>query len=66
VSSLQKSKQPYSNDSDLKVLEINVVTLKSVVQLSGFVKSEADKHHAIEIARSVEGVKSVKDDMRTK
>ncbi len=59
-----KVKTAILNDSDLKVLEINVVTSKGVVQLSGFVKTAADEHHAIEIARGIEGVKSVKDDMR--
>ena len=46
--------------------EINVETFKGVVQLSGFVSSKADKGKAVEVARGVKGVKSVKDDMRVK
>ncbi|MHB0922293.1 MAG: transporter [Thiomonas sp. 13-66-29] len=53
-------------DPDLKVAEINVETFKGDVQLSGFVRSRADELKAIEIARRVGGVKSVKDDMRLK
>ena len=53
-------------DPDLKVSEINVETFKGDVQLSGFVRSRADELKAIEIARRVGGVKSVKDDMRLK
>jgi hyperosmotically inducible protein len=37
-----------------------------VVQLSGFVDSTATMNKAVEIARSVEGVSSVKNDMRLK
>jgi len=36
------------------------------VQLSGFVSSRADINKAVEVARSVNGVKSVKNDMRLK
>ena len=61
-----KVKAAIFNDPSLKVLEINVETFKGVVQLSGFVNSAADERRAIELARRVEGVKSVKDDMRPK
>jgi osmotically-inducible protein OsmY len=50
----------------LSVNEINVETFKGVVQLSGFVSSHADISKAIEVARNVKGVKSVKNDMRVK
>jgi osmotically-inducible protein OsmY len=36
------------------------------VQLSGFVSSRADINKAVEVARSVKGVESVKNDMRVK
>jgi osmotically-inducible protein OsmY len=36
------------------------------VQLSGFVSSEADTQKAVEVARKVKGVESVKNDMRIK
>lgn len=53
-------------DAALKVAEINVETFKGVVQLSGFVSSQAAANKAVEVARSVTGVKSVKNDMRIK
>jgi len=37
-----------------------------VVQLSGFVRSQADIDQAVRVARGVAGVKSVKNDMRIK
>ncbi|MDZ7753636.1 MAG: BON domain-containing protein [Gammaproteobacteria bacterium] len=54
------------NEPSLKSAEINVETFKGVVQLGGFVNSQADINKAVEIARAVSGVKSVKNDMRTK
>ena len=61
-----KVKTAIFNDSTLKVNEINVETFKGVVQLSGFVRSQADIDRAVQIARGVAGVKSVKNDMRIK
>lgn len=48
------------------VTDINVETRNNVVQLSGFVDSAATMSKAVAIARSVEGVSSVKNDMRLK
>ena len=50
----------------LKSAEINVETFKGVVQLTGFVASQADIDKAAEVARMVQGVKSVRNDMRLK
>lgn len=61
-----KVKAAVLNEASLKSAEINVETFKGVVQLSGFVNSEADIKKAVEVARSVEGVTSVKNDMRLK
>jgi len=61
-----KVKTAIFNDSTLKVNEINVETFKGVVQLSGFVRSQADIDQAVRVARGVAGVKSVKNDMRVK
>ncbi|MFA4993811.1 MAG: BON domain-containing protein [Bdellovibrionales bacterium] len=47
----------------LKVLQINVETMQGVVQLSGFVDSKQHGAKAVEIARKVRGVTSVKDDL---
>jgi osmotically-inducible protein OsmY len=53
-------------ESTLKSAEINVETFKGVVQLSGFVSSQAAINKAVEVTRAVSGVKSVKNDMRIK
>jgi osmotically-inducible protein OsmY len=54
------------NEASLKVAEINVETYKGVVQLSGFVRSSENIATAMNVARNVKGVRSVKDDMRLK
>lgn len=61
-----KVKAAIFNEPSLKSFEINVETYKGVVQLSGFVSSESDIKKAVEVARSVKGVTSVKNDMRLK
>jgi osmotically-inducible protein OsmY len=61
-----KVKTAIFNEPTLKSAEVNVESFKGVVQLSGFVSSAAAKAKAVEIARGVAGVKSVKDDMRLK
>ena len=61
-----KVKTAVFSEPSLKSAEINVETFKGVVQLSGFVSSRADINKAVEVARSVSGVKSVKNDMRLK
>lgn len=61
-----KVKTAIFNDPMLKVAEINVETFKGVVQLSGFVSSQAAANRAVDVARTVGGVKSVKNDMRIK
>ncbi len=61
-----KVKAAIFNEPSLKVSEINVETFKGTVQLSGFVKYQADMYKAAEIARTVGGVSSVKNDIRLK
>ena len=61
-----KVKAAIFNEPSLKSAEINVETFKGMVQLSGFVSSHAAESKAVEVARSVKGVKSVKNDMRVK
>ncbi|MDR3412599.1 MAG: BON domain-containing protein [Formivibrio sp.] len=61
-----KVKAAILEEPTLKVTEINVETFKGVVQLSGFVSSQAAASKAVEVARSVRGVKSVKNDMHIK
>jgi osmotically-inducible protein OsmY len=61
-----KVKAAIFNEPGLKSAEINVETFKGVVQLSGFVSSQANVSKAVELARGVRGVQSVKNDMRVK
>jgi osmotically-inducible protein OsmY len=53
-------------EPSLKSAEINVETFKGVVQLSGFVGSQLAENKAVEVTRTVSGVKAVKNDMRLK
>jgi osmotically-inducible protein OsmY len=50
----------------LKSAEINVETFKGVVQLSGFVRSHENVDTAVDTAKGVKGVTSVKNDMLVK
>ena len=50
----------------MSAAEVNVETFKGVVQLSGFVSSRAEMNRAVEVTRGVQGVKSIKNDMRLK
>lgn len=61
-----KIKAAILGESTLKSAEINVETFKGIVQLSGFVSSQAAANKAVELARAVKGVSSVKNDMRIK
>ena len=61
-----KVKAAVLNEPTLKSVEINVETFKGVVQLSGFVNSEADIAKAASLAKGIKGVTSVKNDMRLK
>ena len=61
-----KVKADIFNEPTLKSREINVESFKGTVQLSGFVTSQADINRAVEVARNVKGVKSVKNDMKIK
>ena len=61
-----KVKAAIFNEPGLKSFEINVETYKGVVQLSGFVTSQADINKAVDVARSVKGVVSVKNNMHVK
>ncbi|MFA6280026.1 MAG: BON domain-containing protein [Bdellovibrionales bacterium] len=58
-----KVKAQIFDDPSLKVLQVNVETMKGVVQLSGFVDSRQNEAKAVSIAQKVRGVVSVKDDL---
>jgi len=61
-----KVKAAVLQEATLKSAEINVETFKGVVQLSGFVASRASINTAGTVARGVEGVKAVRNDIRIK
>ncbi len=61
-----KVKSLLAADDFLKSFQINVETYKGVVQLSGFVNSQAAVDRAVEIAESVQGIQSVKNDLIVK
>jgi len=54
------------NEASLKSMEINVETFKGRVQLSGFVRSQANIDRAVQVAQGINGVSSVGNDMRLK
>ena len=61
-----KVKSLLAQDDFLKSFEISVETFKGTVQLSGFVNSQRAVDKAGEIARSVKGVQSIKNDLIVK
>jgi len=61
-----KVKLALAEDPDVKAREVNVETFKGVVQLSGFVISQAAMNQAVYRARNIQGVTDVKNDMRIK
>jgi osmotically-inducible protein OsmY len=61
-----KVKAAILNEPSLKVFQVNVETFKGDVQLSGFVDSAQSVTKAGEVARSVKGVKSVKNNLIVK
>lgn len=61
-----KVKAALAADPNVKATEVNVETYKGDVQLSGFVAQPGDAQRAVELARGVKGVTSVKNDIRVK
>lgn len=61
-----KVKAAVIDDPMTKATEINVDTNAGVVQLNGFVASEAEKERAAQLARQVEGVAVVKNNLMVK
>jgi osmotically-inducible protein OsmY len=57
-----KVKAAFAADPMVKATQVQVETFKGTVQLSGFVDSRESAQRAVEIARSVKGVQSVKND----
>jgi len=61
-----KVKGAIFNEPDLKTLQINVKTFKGVVQLSGFVDSQQSVSKAGAVARGIDHVVSVENDLIVK
>jgi len=61
-----KVKTSLAADPITKARQINVETYKGVVQLSGFVDSDAERRRALVLARNVNGVSEVDDKMTVK
>ena len=57
-------KKAIFDEPSLKVTDISVTTENAVVSLSGAVKTRAERTKAADIARRVEGVKLVKNELR--
>ena len=61
-----KVKSLLAADDFLKSFKISVESFKGTVQLSGFVNSQKAVDKAVEIARSVKGVESIKNNLIVK
>jgi osmotically-inducible protein OsmY len=61
-----KVKAALLKDPDVKALQVHVETYNGVVQLSGFVDKPEQISRAAEVAKGVEGVKSVKNDLNVR
>ncbi|MBY0473628.1 MAG: BON domain-containing protein [Nitrosomonas sp.] len=51
------------DEPSLRRFDINVRTIRGVVELSGYVNSRNDMDKAIAIARTIDGIKSIRNDM---
>jgi osmotically-inducible protein OsmY len=61
-----KVKAKFVEDPAVSALNIAVETFRGNVQLSGFANNATEMARAAELARHVDGVKSVKNDIRLK
>lgn len=61
-----KVKSQLIADPEVSALNVNVTTFKGQVQLSGYVDNSNQRTRAEQIARKVEGVKSVSNDLIVK
>ena len=59
-------KSALASDDVVKAREINVESFRGTVQLSGFVSTEAEKDRAGRIAKSIQGVEDVKNNIVVK
>lgn len=59
-----KIKSEFAMDNLVRLEKIHVNTDNGVVHLSGVAKSQAEANRAIDIARGVKGVRSVRNEMQ--
>ena len=59
-------KKALHSDTQYKLGDVKVTTFKGTVQLSGFADSRDAKNRAAEIAKTVEGVKEVQNNISVK
>ena len=62
----ERVKDALAHDSEYKYDGVNVVAFKGVVQLSGFVNTKAQKSAAGDVAKRVEGVKELENNITVK
>lgn len=66
VTVTSKVKAALIREKDLSAMDVNVETQNGVVQLSGFVDTKDQQERAEKVAKSINGVKEVKNDLRLK
>lgn len=59
-------KTQFATDDEVDAMDIKVETYKGVVQLSGFADNQSQINRAVDIARRVDGVKEVQNDIQLK
>jgi len=60
----RKVKHALLQDEQFRILTINVETIKGTVQLSGVASSPEQRSRAVELARTVPGVRSISNEIR--
>jgi osmotically-inducible protein OsmY len=58
-----KVKSAFASDPDVSALRVSVKTVDGRVNLTGEVKSQAEKRKAEQVARNVSGVRSVNNEL---
>jgi len=64
ASTTAKVKKAIYSEPSLKVMDISVSTDDGVVELTGAVKTRAERARAAQVASKVEGVKRVKNELK--
>lgn len=59
-------KSAIADEPDLESLAINVETYKATVQLSGFISAQCDISKVVKIARNVQGVEAVRNNLQVR